>query len=155
MYSCHLFIFSAPVRSIQFLPFIVFIFAWNVPLVSLIFLKRSLVFSILLFSSIYLHLSLRKVFLSCSLGLTDWKQCTKPLNFSHTVLIKTTRNKTPNNVIRQVQVLISTVLLESASCLNPIDCQGLGDFPLKFLYCPCIVVVVVLCCSCSQELAHL
>ena len=61
----------------------------------------------------------------------------------------------PNNVIRQVQVLISTVLLESASCLNPIDCQGLGDFPLKFLYCPCIVVVVVLCCSCSQELAHL
>ena len=40
------------------------IFAWNVPLVSLIFLKRSLVFLILLFSSISLHWSLRKVFLS-------------------------------------------------------------------------------------------
>ena len=39
------------------------IFAWNVPLVSLIFLKRSLVFPIALFSSIYLHRSLRKVFL--------------------------------------------------------------------------------------------
>ena len=39
-------------------------FAWNVPLVSLIFLKRSLVFPILLFSSIYLHWSLRKAFLS-------------------------------------------------------------------------------------------
>ena len=39
-------------------------FTWNVPLVSLIFLKRSLVFSILLFSSISLHWSLRKAFWS-------------------------------------------------------------------------------------------
>jgi len=38
--------------------------AWNVPLVSLIFLKRSLVFLILLFSSISLHWSLRKTVLS-------------------------------------------------------------------------------------------
>ena len=37
-------------------------FTWNVPLVSLIFLKRSLVFSILLFSSFSLHWSLRKSF---------------------------------------------------------------------------------------------
>ena len=47
-----------------FLSFIVSIFAWNIPLVSLIFLKRSLVFPILLFSSISLHWSLRKAFLS-------------------------------------------------------------------------------------------
>ena len=48
MYSCHLFLISpASVRSIQFLFFIEPIFAWNVPLVSLIFLKRSLVFLIL------------------------------------------------------------------------------------------------------------
>ena len=40
------------------------ILAWNVPLVSLIFLKRSLVFPILLFSCISLHWSLRKAFLS-------------------------------------------------------------------------------------------
>ena len=40
------------------------IFAWNVPLVSLIFLKRSVVFPILLFSSISLHWSLRKAFSS-------------------------------------------------------------------------------------------
>ena len=33
---------SASVRSIPFLSFIVYIFAWNVPLVSLIFLTRSL-----------------------------------------------------------------------------------------------------------------
>ena len=53
---------SASVRSIPFLSFIKPIFAWNVPLVSLIFL--SLVFPILLFSSISLHWSLRKAFLS-------------------------------------------------------------------------------------------
>ena len=65
VYSCHLFlIFSASVRSRPFLSFIVLIFAWNVPLVSLIFLKRSLVFPILLFSSISFHWSLRKAFLS-------------------------------------------------------------------------------------------
>ena len=38
---------SASVRSIPFLSFIALIFAWNIPLVSLIFLKRSLVFPIL------------------------------------------------------------------------------------------------------------
>ena len=54
VYSCHLFLISsASVRSIPFLSFIDPIFAWNVPLVSLIFLKRSLVFPILLFSSKY------------------------------------------------------------------------------------------------------
>ena len=62
--SCHLFLISyTSVRSIQFLSFIP-IFAWNVPLVSLIFLKRSLVFPILFFSSISLHWLLRKAFLS-------------------------------------------------------------------------------------------
>ena len=64
VYSCHLFLISsASVRSTPFLSFIVFTFAWKVPLVSLIFLKRSLVIPILLFSSISLHQSLRKAFL--------------------------------------------------------------------------------------------
>ena len=62
VYSCHHFL--PYVRSIQFLSFIVPIFAWNVPLVSLIFLKSSLVFLILLFSYISLHWSLSKAFLS-------------------------------------------------------------------------------------------
>ena len=52
---------SASVRSIPFLPFILPFFAWTVPLVSLIFLKRSVVFPILLFSSTSLHWSLRRV----------------------------------------------------------------------------------------------
>ena len=59
--SCHLFLItSASVRSIPFLSYIEPIFPWNVPLISLIYLKRSLVFPILLFSSISLHWSLRK-----------------------------------------------------------------------------------------------
>ena len=50
VYSCLLFLISsASLRSIPFLSFIEPIFAWNVPLVSLIFLKRSLIFPILLF----------------------------------------------------------------------------------------------------------
>ena len=61
VYSCHLFLISsASVRSIPCLSFIVLLFAWNI----LIFLKRSLVFPILLFPSISLHWLLRKAFLS-------------------------------------------------------------------------------------------
>ena len=64
VYSCHLFLISsASVRSVPFLFFIELIFAWNIPLVSLIFLKNSLVLSILLSSSIF-HWSLRKTFSS-------------------------------------------------------------------------------------------
>jgi len=63
VYSYLLFLISsASVRSIPFLSFIVPIFAWNVPLVPLIFLKRSLVFPILLFFSVSLHWSLRKTY---------------------------------------------------------------------------------------------
>ena len=55
VYSCYLFLISsASVRSIPFLSFIVPIFAWNVPLVFLIFLKRFLVFPILFFSPLFL-----------------------------------------------------------------------------------------------------
>ena len=65
VYSCHLFLISsASLKSISFLSFIVPIFAWNIPLVSLIFLKRSLIFPILMFSSISLHCSLWKAFSS-------------------------------------------------------------------------------------------
>ena len=44
VYSCHLLISSGSVRSIPFLSFIVLFFAWNVPSLSWIFSKRSLVF---------------------------------------------------------------------------------------------------------------
>ena len=62
LYSCHLFLISsASVSSIPFLSFIEPIFASNVPVVSLIFLKRSLVFPILLFQqrvTTLLHVSI-------------------------------------------------------------------------------------------------
>ena len=63
VFSCHLFLISsASVRSRKFLSFIEPIVACNVPLVSLVFLKRSLVFPILFFSSISLHWLLKKAF---------------------------------------------------------------------------------------------
>ena len=80
VYSCYLFLISsASVRSIPFLSFTELIFVWNVPLVRLIFLKRSLVFPILLFSSISLHWSLRKAFLSLLAIL--WKSAFKWVSF--------------------------------------------------------------------------
>ena len=61
VYFCHVFlIFSASVRSLPFLSFIVPILVWNVPLIFPVFLKRSLLFPILLFSSTYLHCLLKK-----------------------------------------------------------------------------------------------
>ena len=56
VYSCHVFLISFVAdRSMQFLSFIVPIIAWNVPLVSLMFLKGSLVLPILFPPSISLH----------------------------------------------------------------------------------------------------
>ena len=65
VYSCYLFLISyVAVTALLFLSFILPIFAWNVPMVSLTFLRKSLLFPILLFSSASLHWSLRKAFLS-------------------------------------------------------------------------------------------
>ena len=58
--------------------------AWHVPLVSLIFLNRSLVFPILLFSSISWHWSLRKDFLSLLAIL--WNSAFKWVYFSFSPL---------------------------------------------------------------------
>ena len=81
VYSCHLFLISsASVRSLPFLSFIEPIFAWNVPLVCLIFLKRSLDFPILLFSCISLHWLPRKGFLSRLAFL--WNSAFKLVYFS-------------------------------------------------------------------------
>ena len=64
VYSCHLFLISAASLGPYCLSFIVPIFAWSVPSIALIFLKRSLVFPLLLFYSISLHCSLKKAFSS-------------------------------------------------------------------------------------------
>ena len=86
VYSCHLFLISsASVRSIPFLSFIEPIFAWNVPLVSLIYLKTSLVFPILLFSSISLYWSQRKAFLP--LPAIPWNSAFKWVYLSFSPLL--------------------------------------------------------------------
>ena len=69
-----------------FLSFIVLIFAWNIPLASLIFL-RSLVFPILLFSSISLHWLLTRAFLSLLAIL--WKSAFRWIYLSFSPLLFT------------------------------------------------------------------
>ena len=65
VYVCHLFLISsASLRFFLFLSFIMPIISWNIPLISPIVLGRILVFPILLFSSISLHCSFKKAFLS-------------------------------------------------------------------------------------------
>ena len=51
-------------RSLPFISFIMPMFGQNVPLISLVFLKRSLVFLLLLFSSGFIPCSLKKAFFS-------------------------------------------------------------------------------------------
>ena len=56
VYSCHFLLSSAFVRSLLFLSFIVHILVWNVSLISLIFLKKSLVFPFCCFPLSIVHL---------------------------------------------------------------------------------------------------
>ena len=61
VYSCHFLISSASVRSLPFLCFIVPIFASNIPLISPIFLKKSLFLSFYCFPIILFIICLRKL----------------------------------------------------------------------------------------------
>ena len=79
-YSCYLFLISSvSLRSLLFLSL-----TWTIPFVSLIFLKRSLVFPILLFSSTSLHCSLKKAFLS--LLVTLWNSAFRWVYLSFALL---------------------------------------------------------------------
>ena len=117
VYSCHLFLISsASVRSIPFIFFIVPIFAWSVPLVSLIFLKRSLVFPILMFFYISSHCSLRKAFLSLLASL--WN-------------------------LRFIWVCLSFSPLPFTALLFPAICKAFSEnhFALLHLYCYLDVII--------------
>ena len=65
VYSCHLFLISS--ASVRYIPFLSYIVPIFVPLLSplVIFLKRTLVFLILLFSSILCIIPLRRHVSSC------------------------------------------------------------------------------------------
>ena len=81
VYSSQIFLISlVSVRSLPFLSIIMSILAWNLTLITLIFLKRSLVLHILLFSSISLHCSFKKTFLSLLSVL--WKSAFSYLSLS-------------------------------------------------------------------------
>jgi len=117
VYSCHLFLISsASVRSILFLSFIMPIFTWNVPLVSLIFLKKSLVFPILLFPSISLHWSLRK---ALSLLAIPWNSAFKwvYLSFSPLPLASFLFSAICNKVIKYLLSNFALCSYLSAACI--------------------------------------
>jgi len=97
-YSYHLFLISsASVRSIPFLSFIEPIFAWNVPWVSRIFLKRCLISPIPLFSSISLHWSLKKAFLSLLAILWNSAFRSLCLSFAPSLLFTTICKASPDS----------------------------------------------------------
>ena len=78
-------------------------FAWNVPLVSQFFFKRSLVFSILLFFSISLHCSLRKAFLPLLAILWNspfrWKYISfSPLRFASLLFTAICKTSSDNHL---------------------------------------------------------
>ena len=125
--SCHLFLTSSSsVRSILFLSFIVTVFVWNIPLVSLIFLKRALVFPILLLSSISLHWSLRKAFLSLLTIL--WNSALKwvylffsPLPFTFLLFIAICKTSSDNCFAFLHYFFLGKVLI-TASCTKSQTC---------------------------------
>ena len=129
VYSCHLFLISyASVRSIPFLSFIVLIFAWNVPLVSLIFMKRSLVFLIPLFSSISLNWSLRKAFFFLLAIL--WNSAFKWVYLSFSPLL-------------QASLLFTTI------------CKASSDSHFAFLHFFCLgMVLIPVSCTMSWTSVH-
>jgi len=130
VYSCHLFLISsASVRSIPFLSFLEPIFAWNVPLVSLIFWRDPLVFPFLWFSSISLHWSLRKVFLSLLAIL--WNSAFKwvylsfyPLPFASLLFTAVCKASSDNHVAFLHFFFMGTVLI-------PISCT-MSQTPIHY-----------------------
>ena len=129
VYSCYLFLIdSTSVMYISFLSFIMPIFAWNLPLVYLTFLKKSLVFPILLFLSISFDGSLRKAFLSLLASL--WKSAFKWVYLSF-------------------PPLLFTSLLFSATC------KTYSDKHFTFLHCIFLgMVLITACCTLSRTSIH-
>ena len=121
VYSCHLFLISsASVRFLLFLSFIVLIFAWNVPLVSPLFLKRFLVFPFLLFSSISVHCSLKKAFFSLLAVLWNsafsWVHLSlSPLPFA-SLLFSDIRKVSSNNYFSFLHFFLFGMILVTTSC---------------------------------------
>ena len=128
MYSCHLSLIpSASVISLLFLSFIIPIFAWNVPLISQIFLKTSLVFPILLFSSTSLHCLLKNALSSLAIL---W-----------------------NSALNWVYLALSLLLF--ASLLSLAICKVFSDNHFAFLHFFFFgMVLVIVSCTMLWTLVH-
>ena len=144
VYSCQLFsISSASVRSLPFLSFIVPVVAWYEHLVSLIFLKRSLVLAILLFSSICLHCSLKKAFLSLPFSATMHSNEYICLFLSHLLLL----------FFSQLLVKLSqTTTLPS--CIS-FSLEWFWSLPPVQCYKPLSIVHQALCLPDLESIRHL
>ena len=142
VYSCHLFLISsASVRFLPFLSFIEPIFAWNVLLVSLIFLKRSLVFPILLFSPISLQWSLRKAFLSLFAILWNsafkWEYLSfSPLLFTY-LLFTVTYKTSSDNHFAFLHFFSMGMVLIPVSCKELLHWWSLNNYWLDSLKALC------------------
>ena len=115
-----LLISSESFRFVKCLSFIEPIFAWNVPLISLIFLRGSLVFPVLLLSFISLHWSLRKAFLSplANLGNTAFRCLYHSFSpFFFTSLLFTAIFKaSPDNYFAVLNFFSMRIVLIPVSC---------------------------------------
>ena len=138
VYSCHLFVISyTSVRSLPFLSFIMSVLAWNIPLLAPIFLKRYLVFLILLFSSIcVVHLE-RLSYLSLlfsgtlhSVGYLSLSPLPLLLFFSQQVL------KPPQMITLPSCISFSLGWFWS---LSPVQCYKLWFIVLKVLCLPDLI----------------
>ena len=137
MYSWNLFLISsASVRAIQFLSFIVPIFTWNVPLVSLILWKRSLVFPILLLPSISLHWSVRKAFLSLIAIL--WNSAFKWIYLSFSplplasLLFSAICKASSGNHLAFLQFFLGMVLIPASSTMSQTSVHSSsGTLPIR------------------------
>ena len=108
VYSCHLFLISsASVRSIPFLSLIEPFFAWNVPLVSLIFLEISSLFHsvvFLYFFALIILTTFQKAFLQFFMWITNYlcwmvSLCDVSQIFMQCIIDVSTDLRTQNNEI--------------------------------------------------------
>ena len=133
VYSYHLLLISsASIRSISFLSFIEPTFAWNVPLVFLILLKRSLVFPILLFSSISLHWSWRNTFLSLFAilwnSLFKWVYLSfSPLHFTSFLFTATCKASSDNHFAFLYFLFLGIILIPVSYTMSRISVHSSSD----------------------------
>ena len=127
VHCCHLFLISSvSVRPLVFLSFIVSIFAWNSPLMSLIFFKkRSLVFPILLFSLFLCIAFLRRLSFFFPFIFISWRLIT--LQYCSTSLLV-------SGTLHSARYILSFSPLTFTSLLFSAICTASSDNHFAFLF---------------------